>query len=144
MISSLTTPINLMLVEDDDGDAESIERAFRKAKIVNPIVRAVDGVEALEILKGVNGKAKPSSPHILLVDINLPRMNGIELIQELRADPELRQTIAFVLTTSKRDEDKAAAYDLNVAGYITKATAGEDFSRLVSLINIYWCMVELP
>jgi CheY-like chemotaxis protein len=137
-------PLNILLVEDDDGDAKAIERAFKKAKIANPILRAVDGVEAVDMFKGANGKTKPPSPYILLVDINMPRMNGIQLIEALRADPYLRHTVAFILTTSKRDEDKTAAYDLNVAGYILKTTAGQDFLNLVSLVDYYWRIVELP
>lgn len=137
-------PLNILLVEDDDGDAKALQRAFQKAKIANTIVRAVDGVEALDMLKGANGKMKPPSPHILLVDLNMPRMNGIQLVQALRKDEDLRRSIVFILTTSKREEDKAAAYDLNVAGYIAKASAAKDFLNLVSLIDYYVCIVELP
>lgn len=137
-------PLSILLVEDDDGDAKAIQRAFQKAKIANPILRAVDGIDALDMLKGTNGKEKPPSPYLLLVDINMPRMNGIQLIQALREDTELRHTVAFVLTTSKRDADKTAAYDLNVAGYILKTTAGQDFLNLVGLVDFYWRIVELP
>ena len=137
-------PLNILLVEDDDGDAKAVQRAFQKAKIANPILRAVDGIEALDILKGANGKAKPAPPYLLLVDINMPRMNGIQFIQALREDEDLRHSIAFILTTSKRDEDKVAAYDLNVAGYIVKATAGQDFLSLVNLVDCYWRIVEMP
>jgi len=137
-------PLNILLVEDDDGDAKAIQRAFQKARIANAIVRAVDGLEALEMLKGINGKTKPPSPHILLVDLNMPRMNGIQLVEALRADEELRRSIVFILTTSKREEDKTAAYDLNVAGYISKATAAEDFLNVVNMIGYYVCIVELP
>ena len=136
--------LNILLVEDDDGDARAVQRAFQKAKIANLIVRAVDGVEALEILRGSNGKNKLPSPNLLLVDINMPRMNGIQLLKAIREDQGLRQTVSFVLTTSKRDEDKMAAYELNVAGYILKATAGQDFLNLVSLVDAYWRIVELP
>jgi CheY-like chemotaxis protein len=137
-------PLNVLLVEDDDGDAKAVQRAFQKAKIANQIVRAVDGVEALDMLKGTNGKAKTSPPYVLLVDLNMPRMNGIQFVEALRADENLRHSIAFILTTSKRDEDKIAAYDLNVAGYIVKATAGDDFLNLVNLMDHYWRIVELP
>jgi CheY-like chemotaxis protein len=136
--------INLLLVEDDDGDAKALARAFKKARISNNIVRAVDGVDALEILKGINDKVPPPSPCILLVDLNMPRMNGIELIKALRSDDEWKRSIVFVLTTSKRDEDKQAAYDLNVAGYISKATVAEDFLSLISLIDLYVCIMEMP
>ena len=136
--------LNILLVEDDDGDAKALQRAFQKAKIANKIVRAADGMEALDMLKGTNGREKMLSPYILLVDLNMPRMNGIQLIQALRNEHDLRHCIVFILTTSKRDQDKVAAYDLNVAGYILKATAGQDFLNLVSLVDCYWRIVEMP
>ena len=135
--------LNILLVDDDDGDAKAVQRAFQRAKIANPIVRAVDGVEALEILRGENGKAKSPSPCILLVDLNMPRMNGIEFVKALRADRGLRHSVVFILTTSKREEDIVAAYDLNVAGYIVKETAGLDFLNLVTLMDYYWRVVEM-
>jgi CheY-like chemotaxis protein len=132
-----------LLVEDDDGDAKALRRAFKRANIPDRIVRAVDGIEALEMLKGENGKTKLTSPRILLADLNMPRMNGIEFVKALRADEELRRSIVFVLTTSKRDEDRIAAYDLNVAGYINKATSS-DFIDLADLMYLYSEIVELP
>jgi CheY-like chemotaxis protein len=137
-------PLNILLVEDDDGDAKAVRRAFQRAKIANPILRAVDGIQALDILKGTNGKEKVPSPCMLLVDLNMPRMSGLELVKALREDEELHHTIAFILTTSKREEDKTAAYDLNVAGYIVKQTAGLDFLNLVNLVDCYWRIVEMP
>jgi CheY-like chemotaxis protein len=136
--------IHILLVEDDDGDAKAMERAFKRAKIVNPMRRAIDGIEALEILRGENGKQKLDQPFLLLIDLNMPRMNGIQLLEALRQDQMLRRTVAFVLTTSKREEDKIAAYDLNVAGYILKQTADEDIKNLVNLIDCYWRIVEMP
>jgi CheY-like chemotaxis protein len=134
----------LLLVEDDDGDAKAIGRAFKSAKIANPVHRAVDGVEALEILRGTNGRAKLVAPFILLVDLNMPRMGGIQLVKALREDDVLRASIVFMLTTSKREEDKLAAYDLNIAGYIIKETAGRDFLDLVTMVDCYWRLVEMP
>jgi CheY-like chemotaxis protein len=136
--------IHILLVEDDDGDAKAMDRAFKRAKIANPMRRAIDGVEALEILRGENGKEKLANPFLLLIDLNMPRMNGIQLLQAMRGDPALRRSVAFVLTTSKREEDKIAAYDLNVAGYILKQTADEDIKNLVNLIDCYWRIVEMP
>jgi CheY-like chemotaxis protein len=104
----------------------------------------VDGMEALEMLRGTNGRTKLPSPCVMLVDLNMPRINGIQFIQALRTDKALHRSVVFVLTTSKRDEDKLAAYDLNVAGYIVKATAGADFMNLVNLVECYWRIVELP
>jgi CheY-like chemotaxis protein len=137
-------PLNILLVEDDDGDAKGVRRAFDKVKIANPMRRAVDGIEALDILRGANGNEKLSSPYLLLVDLNMPRMNGIKLVKALRDDDELKRSVVFVLTTSKSQEDEMAAYDLNVAGYIVKETAGHDFLSLVSLMDCYWRIVELP
>lgn len=136
--------INILLVEDDDGDAKALQRAFRKIKIANTIFRATDGVEALEILKGSHDTIKIQHPFLLLVDINMPRMNGIELIQTLRNDQEFHNTIIFVLTTSKLDEDKVAAYNLNVAGYVVKEMAGDCFLNLINLMDYYWRIVEIP
>jgi CheY-like chemotaxis protein len=139
-----TKPLNILLVEDDDGDAKALQRAFQKARIANPIRRALDGIDALDILRGNNGQNKLPNPSILLIDLNMPRMNGIQLVQAIREDEDLRQSIVFILTTSKRDEDKTAVYDLNVTGYIVKATAGQDFLNLVSLMDCYWRVVEMP
>lgn len=135
---------NIVLVEDDDGDAKAVRRAFKKANIVNPILRAIDGIDAFEMLRGENGKTKVADPYLLLVDINMPRMNGLQLVEKLRQDAVLRRSIVFILTTSKRDEDMAAAYDLNVAGYILKEKAGEDFLNLINLIQDYFGIVEIP
>jgi signal transduction histidine kinase/CheY-like chemotaxis protein len=137
-------PIRLLLVEDDDGDARAIERAFRQADISIQIVRATDGVEALEMLRGLNGRARIQSPCIVLMDLNMPRMGGLQTVRALREDKELSKTIVFVLTTSKNGVDKLAAYDLNVAGYIEKETAGCDFLNLASLVYLFWRVVEIP
>ena len=136
--------LHILLVEDDDGDAKAMERAFKRAKIANPLRRAIDGVHALEILRGENGEEKLAKPFLLMVDLNMPRMNGIQLLEELRNDPILNRTIVFVLTTSKREEDKLAAYDFNIAGYILKQTADDDILNLIDLIGCYWRIVELP
>src|SRR3989338_387781 len=135
--------ITVLVVDDDIGDVKAVKRAFAKNKRIDAIHYAVDGIEALQLLRGQNTKEKLIPPYILLVDINMPRMNGIELIKELRKDKELHRTIVFMLTTSKREEDKIASYDLNVAGYIVKEKAGEDFLNLTALIHYYELIVEL-
>jgi CheY-like chemotaxis protein len=137
-------PIRILLVEDDDGDAKAVERTFLRARIANPIVRAIDGAEALDLMKGANGHSKLQRPYILLVDLNMPRTNGLQLIQAIRADPELHDSVIFVLTTSNRTEDKESAHSMNVTGYILKESAGEDFLRLFSLVDSYWRIVEMP
>jgi CheY-like chemotaxis protein len=104
----------------------------------------VDGIEALQILKGTGSHARLAKPNLLFVDLNLPRMSGIQLVTAIREDHELHDAVIFVLTTSNRQQDKSAAYALNVAGYILKEKSGEDFQSLFSLVNSYRRIVELP
>jgi CheY-like chemotaxis protein len=137
-------PIRILLVEDDDGDAKAVERTFLKVPMANPILRARDGLEAMEILKGTDTQPRLEPPYLLLVDLNLPRMNGIQLVTAIREDPDLHATIIFMLTTSNRAEDKQSAYALNVTGYILKEKAGEDFLKVFSLVDSYWRIVEMP
>ncbi len=136
--------VNMLLVEDDDIDAEGVRRAFSRQKLANPLVRAKDGIEALEILRNQHPDTSLSSPYILLIDLNMPRMGGLELIQEIRKDPALHKTVIFVLTTSKSEEDKLKAYDLNIAGFLIKSNLGENFIEMVNLLECYWKIVELP
>jgi CheY-like chemotaxis protein len=135
--------LTLLLVEDDDIDALSVERGLAKAKIVNRLVRAGDGVEALEMLRG-EGREKLQPPYLLLVDIQMPRLDGIGLIRAIRADPELTRTVIFVLTTSDDDRDKIAAYDLHVAGYIVKTNTKQELLPLTSMLDYYLLIVEPP
>ena len=95
-------------------------------------------------MKGTNGHPPIERPFLLLVDLNLPRMNGIQLLTAIRDDPELHNAAIFVLTTSNRQQDKTAAYALNVAGYILKEKAGDDFQSLFRLVDSYRRIVEFP
>lgn len=133
MNSSTHKPIDVLVVEDDQVDVEMIRRAFRKADIVHTIHHAESGIEALEMLRGENNREKIPLPQLILVDINMPMMNGIEMLQEMRKDEELKQNIAFILTTSARKEDKAAAYMLNAAGYFLK----ENLDHLIGALSPY-------
>lgn len=135
--------VNVLLVEDDDLDAEAITRAFQKHRIGNPIRRVSDGREALDLLRGEGEQSFPR-PYLILLDLNMPRMNGIEFLNEVRNDPALSDSIIFVLTTSDDDRDKVAAYGKNVAGYMIKAKAGEDFLNLIEILGSYWRFVEFP
>lgn len=124
---------NILIVEDDFVDVEVLQRLIKKNAIDNPVYHASNGIEALEIMRGENAKAKIPSPFIILLDINMPMMNGIELLAELRDDENLRNNIVFMVTSSPRKEDIAKTYDLNVAGYFLK----NDLKDLVSLIGMY-------
>lgn len=133
-------PASILLVEDDDIDAMSVQRAFRRMKIANPIVRAKDGIEALDIL--LQGAIE--QPYLILLDLNMPRMGGLELLNTIRNSPQLELSVVFVLTTSKDDEDKLKAYQHHVAGYIVKESLDEGFEQLVQMLDHYWRLVELP
>lgn len=136
--------VNLLLVDDDEVDVQGLKRAFAKSKIANPITVAHDGIEALEILRGENGRTKLAKPHLILLDLNMPRMNGIEFLEAIRADDELKRAVVFMVTTSKAEEDKARAYGYNVAGYIVKQDPAATFMQAVSLMEHYWKIVEFP
>jgi len=136
--------VTLLLVEDDEIDVMGIRRALDDLKIKNPVVVAYDGVEALDHLRGTNGRERISGPYIILLDLNMPRMNGIEFLDELRDDPRLHASVVFVLTTSAADEDRVNAYEHNIAGYIVKADPATSFRKAIELIDFYWTIVELP
>jgi CheY-like chemotaxis protein len=133
--------LNILLVEDDAVDVMNVRRAFDKSHIMNPLFVAGDGVEALEKLR--SGEI-PRGRRLVLLDLNLPRMNGIEFLRELRKDPELLPTSVVVLTTSNDERDKVEAYNLNVAGYLLKPVAFDSFCELMVALNKFWTLVELP
>jgi CheY-like chemotaxis protein len=136
--------IHILLVEDDEIDAEAIMRGFYAQKIANPFTLVSDGIEALSVLRGNNGMPRLPRPYMILLDINMPRMNGLEFLEAVRADPDLAQSVVFVLTTSNRDEDIMAAYNHQIAGYLLKSRAGKDFIDLITLLDSYWRIVEFP
>lgn len=135
--------VTLLIVDDDEIDREAIMRSLHKERVLNPVVTAGDGVEALELLRR-DGDERIERPVIVILDWKMPRMNGLEFLEELRADPNLRETVVFVLTTSQDEEDIMNAYRNLVAGYIVKDSAGRDFINLVQLLDNYWRVVELP
>jgi len=136
--------VTVLLVEDDDIDAETVIRSFNKLKIGNPVRHARDGEEALDILRGANGSEPIEGPFIILLDLNMPRLDGHEFLTELRNDPELNQAVVFVLTTSKADEDRHKAYKMNVAGYIVKQETGSGFIEGVIMLEQFFRVVGFP
>ncbi len=132
--------VHILLVEDDEIDVMAIRRALKKIKIANPLHIAKDGVEALEKLRA----GTIPSPHVVLMDLNMPRMDGITCLEEIRTDKELKQTVVFILTTSKDQEDKIKAYNHNVAGYIIKSDVADGFIKTLQMLHYYFNVVELP
>ncbi len=136
--------VTILAVDDDSVDTMAIRRSFKTLNIGNPIVEARNGIEALEHLRGENGCQKVPQPHLVLLDLNMPRMGGIEFLKVLREDPRLSRTLVFVLTTSGADEDRARAYDMNVAGYLLKHRTGSNFIDTISMLEQYWKTVNFP
>jgi CheY-like chemotaxis protein len=133
--------LNILLVEDDEVDVINVRRAFKKNNICNPLWVAGNGLDALQMLRTGD---MPRERRLVLLDLNMPRMNGIEFLRELRADAELRAVPVVVLTTSDDERDRVEAYNLNVAGYILKPVTLMNFVEAMATLNKYWSLVEMP
>jgi CheY-like chemotaxis protein len=133
--------LNILLVEDDQVDVMNVRRAFEKNHIANPLYVATNGLEALEMLRS---NLVPLERRIVLLDLNMPKMNGLEFLRELRADSVLQSIPVIVLTTSNDERDKIEAYNLNVAGYLLKPVTFLNFVDVMGTLNKYWTLVELP
>src|SRR5215213_9450062 len=133
--------LNILLVEDDEVDVMNVRRAFERNNVSNPLFVAGNGLEALSMLRG---NEIPKERRLILLDLNMPKMNGIEFLQALRADPELSSTPVVVLTTSNDEQDKSDAYHLNVAGYMLKPVTFSSFCDRMATFDKYWTLVEMP
>ena len=133
--------INIILVEDDEVDVMTVKRAFAKNNISNPLFVASNGIEALELLRKEN---VPARRRLILLDVNMPKMNGIEFLRELRADPNLQQSSVVMMTTSNEERDRIEAFKLNVAGYLLKPVTFGQFAEVMTTINKYWGLMEMP
>lgn len=135
--------VKFLVVDDDEVSVLAIKRAIKKLKIVNPITVARDGEEALAILKS-DTKDVFLPPYLITLDLNMPRMNGLEFLEEIRKDAALSKAVIFVLTTSDATMDITAAYEKNIAGYIIKDDLGDSFVKALAMIDSYARVVELP
>ena len=137
--------INILLVEDDEVDVMNVKRAFKKNNITNPLYVASNGLEALKMLRSTGGQSPivPDKRRLILLDLNMPRMGGLEFLQELRKDPELKAIPVVVLTTSNQDQDRLEAYQLNVAGYLLKPVIFSNFVETMATLNKYWTLCEI-
>lgn len=137
--------LHILLVDDDDVDVMNVRRAFKKNNIINPLYVASNGLEALDMLHGTNGQTIiPGERRLVLLDLNMPKMSGLEFLRVLREDPDLRALTVVVLTTSDDERDKVEAYNLNVAGYILKPVTFSAFVEAMATLNTYWAINELP
>lgn len=130
----------MLLVEDDAIDRMTVERALKEIRVTNRLDMVGNGEEALEFLRD-SGREKPG---IILLDLNMPRMNGIEFLKVVKADEELRRIPVIVLTTSKDEQDRVDSFNLGVTGYMVKPVDYMQFVEVVKAIYLYWTLSELP
>lgn len=130
----------ILLAEDDQVDAMTVERALKDLKVTNQLIHKVNGEEALEYLR--DGASR--KPCVILLDLNMPKMDGGEFLRIVKADEQLKRIPVVVLTTSKNDEDKVTAFGLSVAGYMVKPTDYKKFVETMRVIKLYWTLSELP
>jgi CheY-like chemotaxis protein len=141
-----TRLVNVLLIDDDEVDIMNVKRAFKRNNITNPLYVAQNGIEALAMLRGEPQAEQvlPPTRRVILLDLNMPKMGGLEFLKELRADPDLQYTPVVVLTTSSEERDRVEAYRLNVAGYILKPVTFGNFAEVMATLNNYWALCELP
>jgi CheY-like chemotaxis protein len=132
--------LDILLVDDDEVDIMNVQRSFRKQGFSHQLHITRDGLEALDFLRQ-DGQVKP---HVILLDINMPRMGGLEFLRELRSDPELGHVTVFMMSTSSNPKDKHLAYGYNVAGYIVKPLSSEDFSHSLGKLVRFFDICEFP
>jgi len=130
----------ILLVEDDSVDAMTVKRALKDLKITNELVHVTNGEEALEYLRSQRDK----EPCFIFLDLNMPKMNGIEFLEIAKADEQLRRIPVVVLTTSGSEKDVLESFELSVAGYMVKPADYRRFVEAIRTINLYWNLSELP
>lgn len=144
-LMTTTQDLNILLVEDDEVDVMNVQRALKKNNSTATLSRAANGIEALAMLRGHHHLPKThNSKLLILLDLNMPEMGGLEFLKELRADPALHKLPVVILTTSMQDSEIAAAYEYHVAGYIIKPIGFGSFVEKIDTLNRYWSMSELP
>lgn len=137
--------MSILLIDDDEVDCMNVQRAFKRSNISNPLFIAHNGIEGLDMLRGTNAvNIIDPLPRIILLDINMPKMNGLEFLKEIRKDSKLQNISVFVMTTSNDDKDRIEAYNYNVAGYIVKPISFESFVSAIAILNNFWQLCEQP
>jgi len=148
MISSMENnarPVEILLVEDNPGDARLTIEAMREAKVHNRMHVVEDGVQAMEFLRRLGPYGDAPRPDLILLDLNLPKKDGREVLAEVKADPNLKRIPVVILTTSRAEEDVLRAYDLHANCYVTKPVDLAQFMKIVAQIDEFWVkVVTLP
>ncbi len=141
------TAIMILMADDDADDRLMTQEALEESRLINGLHFVEDGEDLMDYLHRRGRYADLGNtplPGLILLDLNMPRMNGIEFLRELRSDEKLRHTPVVVLTTSDDERDKINAYNLNVAGYLLKPVTFVNFVEVMATLNKYWTLVELP
>ena len=143
-MNTLNKAVTILLAEDDDGHARLIERNLNRAGFINRVVRARDGQEALDMIRSGTDGLAPGSPFLLLLDINMPRVDGVEVLRQLKADPKTAKVPAIMLTTTDDPREVERCYALGCSVYITKPVRYEDFVEALSRLGMFLEIVKLP
>lgn len=135
----------IIIVEDDPNDAELITRALRKHNLANKLILLKDGAEALDFLFGKGSfadKCDDGYPKVILLDLKLPKVNGIEVLSKIKSDERTKKIPVVILTSSREDRDLKDAYDLGVNSYVTKPIKFDEFAKVVSDLGMYWLLLN--
>ena len=130
----------ILLVEDDKIDAMTVKRALKDLKVRNELVHRLDGRQAIEYLQDPAN----ARPCVILLDLNMPRMNGVDFLKRVKPDEKLRRIPVVVLTTSRQEQDVVESFDLGVAGYIVKPATYNKFVEAIRTLDLYWTLSEVP
>ncbi len=141
MVNELST---VLLVEDNSDDEELTIRSFKRANLANPIEVARDGQEALDHLFGTESQAARPPPGLVVLDLKLPRVDGLEVLQQIRADPRTRLVPVVILTSSSEERDVINGYDLGANSFVGKPIDFKEFAHAVAQLGIYWLMINKP
>lgn len=137
--------ISILMIEDNPGDVRLTREILRDAKVINTLVSVKDGVEALDYLYRQAAYADAPRPDLILLDLNLPRMSGLEILKKIKSDPDLKIIPVVILTTSQAEQDILAGYQAYANAYITKPVSLDQFNRIVQAIEGFWLeIVRLP
>ena len=137
--------VEVLLVEDNPNDAELTMRALKKKNLANKLVHVKDGAQAIDFIfaQGIyTGRSVAKGPKVVLLDLKLPKVNGIEVLRKLKSDDRTKKIPVVVMSSSREDSDLAACYELGVNGYVVKPVEFEDFARAVSELGCYWLLVN--
>ena len=138
------TELEIVLVEDNPNDAELILRVLKKHNLANNLVLLKDGAEAIDFLSSQGDNVANNNPRVVLLDLKLPKLNGIEVLRKLKSDERTKNIPVVILTSSREERDLKDAYELGVNSYVTKPIKFDEFAKVVAELGIYWLMLNKP